>query len=159
MKYKEITDIIIQWCWDHDFVVQTGYGDISDISFPDGEDAPDYPYAFLNPTGVSMNDSSFTANYNLIVMEQVTDGEQREIDGQSLCISIIQDLISQWRKRLTDYEGFDGNLLDIELPVSIEVFKERFQDDVVGATAAIVINYGKAIDGCDTPITPGTPRP
>jgi hypothetical protein len=35
--------------------------------------------------------------------------------------------------------------------VSIEVFKERFQDDVVGATATVTINYGKALDGCDNP--------
>ena len=159
MKYKDLTDNLIQWCWDHDFIVQTGYGDISDISFPDSEDAPDYPYAFLNPVGVSMGNQSFQATYNLIIMEQVADGEQREIDGQSLCISILQDLVSQWQKRLSDYVNFDMHLLDIQMPVSINVFKERFQDDVVGATATIIINYGKAIDGCDVPITENTPRP
>lgn len=150
MNYKDLTDTIMQLMTDHDFLETVGYGEISDISFPDSEDAPDYAYGFLNPAGVSLNANSFNATYNLIVMEQVFDNEQDEIDGQALAIAIIQDLLSQMKSRTED--GWE--LIDIDFPVSINVFKERFQDDVVGATATITINYGKAIDGCDTPITP-----
>ena len=147
MKYLDLVNLVKGLIDEHDFIETYGYGDISDISFPDSEDAPDYVYAFLNPAGQSIAERQFSATFNLIVMEQVNEGDDSEVEGQSLCIAIIQDILAQLYKRTED--GYE--LVDVSFPVSIEVFKERFQDDVVGATATVTINYGKALDGCNNP--------
>jgi len=147
MKYYDLVKLIQGLIDEHDFVETYGYGDISDISFPDSEDAPNYIYAFLNPAGQTISERQFSATFNLIVMEQVNDGDDNELEGQSVCMSVIQDILAQLYKRTED--GYE--LVDVEFPVSVEVFKERFQDDVVGATATMTINYGKPLDGCNNP--------
>lgn len=147
MNYEELLDTLKTLITAHPFVETFGYGDISDISFPDNEDAPNYIYAFINPVDVSIEARQFSFSCNLIVMEQVEDDEDSEIEGQSLCIQIIQDITSQLYKRVED--GYE--LLDINFPFTITPFKERFQDNVVGATAGLTIAYGKPLDGCETP--------
>jgi len=146
MTYKELIDTLETIINNHAFVDTYGYGNISDIMVPDNEEPADYPYVFLNPVDINMDRTNFAVNLNMIAMTQVQDGEDNELTGQDLCVRILSDVISEFTNQ-TDYP-----LFDVELPVTIAPFKERFQDDVVGATAALTINYAKAIDGCNTPV-------
>lgn len=147
MTYKDIINDLKDIIVDHLFVETYGYGNISDISVPDNEEPPNYPYVFLNPQSISMGRTNFATTLNMIVMTQVNDSEDSELAGQDLCVQIVQDILSVYTNTTTT------PLLDISTPVNMIPFKERFQDDVVGATATITINYGKAIDGCNTPIS------
>ena len=146
MTYKELIDTLEQIIINHWMVETYGYGNISDIMVPDNEEPANYPYVFINPVDIDMDRTNFAVNLNMIAMTQVQDGEDNELSGQDLCVRILSDIISEF----TNTDGFP--LYDVSLPVSITPFKERFQDDVVGATAALTINYAKAIDGCNTPI-------
>ena len=146
MNYKTLIDTLENIITNHLFVKTYGYGNISDISVPDNEEPADYPYVFLNPVNVSLDRQQFVVTLNMIAMTQVKDSEDKELAGQDLCINIIADIISQFTNT-TDY-----SLFDIQTPTLITPFKERFQDDVVGATASLTIVYGKPIDGCDVPI-------
>lgn len=146
MTYKYLVDRLITITNSHDIVELVGYGNISDIEVPDNELPPDYPYVFFNPVSVSSDRREFNLTMNLIAMTQVKDKEQNEIDGQSICVGIIQDIVATFLNTNSD------PLIDVVTPFTITPFKERFQDDVVGATAVLTINYGKAIDGCNLPI-------
>lgn len=145
MTYKDLIDRIMTIAGLHQMVELVGYGNLSDIEVPDNEEPPDYPYVFLNPVTVSNGRREFNLTMNLICMTQVKDAELCEIDGQSICIGIIQDIVSTFLNTNAD------PLIDVVTPFSITPFKERFQDKVVGATATLTINYGKAIDGCLVP--------
>ena len=147
MTYKNIVDSLETIINAHNFIETYGYGNLSDIAVPDNEEPPNYPYAFVNPVDVSNGRNSFSWTFNLIVMTQVNDNEDAEIAGQDECMQIIQDIVSIYTNTTND------PLLDIETPFTMTPFKERFQDDVVGATAVLTINYAKAIDGCDTPFS------
>ena len=68
MNYKNIIDLIKTICDNHYFINQFGYGDISDISTPDDNEAPDYPYVFLNPVTFNMGDKITSFNFNLITI-------------------------------------------------------------------------------------------
>ena len=149
MKYNELIDRLLVVIRTHDMVDTAGYGNLSDIEVPDNEEPPDYPYVFLNPVNVSVDRRSFSVNLNMIAMTQSPDKEQSEIDGQSICIGIITDVVAKF---IYDTANLDP-LIDFVTPFSVTPFKERFQDDVVGATANITINYGKAIDGCLIPFS------
>lgn len=139
-RFKEIIEA-------HPFIRTYGYGNISDIAVPETKEAPDYPYAFINPVQTQLNQKSFTATFNLIVMTQVLDNEDDELFGQSNCMKYINDILSQFVLTTND------PLLSVGFPVSMTPFKERFQDDVVGSTASVTISYGKGMSVCDSPIT------
>lgn len=130
----------------HKFISEYGYGDISDIAVPEDKERPDYPYAFINPINVTLTERTFAATFNLIMMTQVLDSEDDEIFGQSNCMKYINDVLSQFVMTNND------PLLAVSFPVSMTPFKERFQDDVVGATAQVTITYGKPMSVCDSPI-------
>jgi hypothetical protein len=146
MTYKDLVDRLLVIINSHAMVETTGYGNLSDIEVPDNEEPPNYPYVFINPVNISNGRREFNLTLNMICMTQVVDEEQYEINGQSICIGIIQDVVSQFLMTNQD------PLIDVVTPFTITPFKERFQDDVVGATATLVINYGKAIDGCLVPL-------
>ena len=147
MTYKELIDRLEAIITGHSFVETYGYGNLSDISVPDNEEPADYPYVFINPDSVDLGINNFSVTLNLIAMTQVQDGETNELSGQDLCIQILTDIIANFTNTT------DDPLIDVVTPISINVFKERFQDDVVGATANVTINYGKGIDGCNLPIS------
>jgi hypothetical protein len=139
-RFKEIIEA-------HKFIQTYGYGNLSDIAVPDNEEPPNYPYAFINPINCTINQNTFDSTFNLIVMTQVLDKEDDELFGQSNCIKYINDILAQFQ--LTNNDP----LMQVSLPVQTTPFKERFQDDVVGATAVVTIRYGKPMSVCDSPIT------
>jgi len=147
MTYKNLIDNLEGIINSHLFIQTYGYGQLSDIAVPEGGEPPNYPYAFINPVDVSNGRNSFNCTLNLILMTQVNDGQDNELSGQDECMQYIQDIVSVFTNTNND------PLLDISTPFSMTPFKERFQDDVVGATATLTINYAKAIDGCDTPFS------
>ena len=144
MNYKNIIDIIETICDNHYFINEFGYGDISDISTPDDDKAPDYPYVFVNPVNVAMGDKTTTFNFNLICMTQAYDTQTDTIQQQSNCMVYVKDIISSVNMTL------DNPLIEFVEPYNITPFKERFSDDVVGATANITIEFANVLDNCFT---------
>jgi len=148
MTYKNLVDRLEEIIDAHYFINTRGYGNISDIEVPENEEPPNYPYAFINPVDMAYTRNSFTWNFNLILMTQVNDSQTDDLSGQDSMVQIISDVVSQFLLTTND------PLIDVVVPFTITPFKERFQDDVVGATANITMTYAKAIDGCDTPFSP-----
>ncbi len=147
MTYQIVINRIKEIINAHPFIQTYGYGSISDIAKPDDEKAPNYPYAFINPVSTNVTQHQFEATFNLIVMTQVKDKEDDELFGQSNCMKYINDILSQFVLTSND------PLMNVTFPVNMTPFKERFQDDVVGATALLTIRYGQAMSVCDSPIT------
>jgi len=145
MNYRNIIDKLEALANDHVFIKQFGYGNISDISVPEDKEAPDYPYMFVNPIDVNRGNNTTTFNFNLIMMTMVEDTEDDEILGQSRCMQYVEDIVSEFTNTN------NHPLYAIALPYTVTPFKERLQDDVVGATAGLTLVVGTAIDGCDTP--------
>ena len=147
MTYKELVDRIENAVSRHKMLVDFGYGQLSDIKVLDSsDDGADYPYAFLLPTGISRLNQAVTYSFSLIVMEMALN--PREIlQVQSNCVQYINDLISDLRFDT----AFDG---DVNLTQSIQVFRERFQDEVAGATLNLQVTVADVIDFCDAPIVP-----
>lgn len=145
MNYIEIVDLIKDKCVNHFFINQFGYGNISDINTPEDEQPPLYPYAFLNPVNVSQNEKNSVVSFNLILMTQTFNTETDELREQSNCMEYIKQIISSVNMSL------DNPLVEFVLPFSITPFKERFSDDVVGATANISITYPSGLNDCNSP--------
>ncbi len=148
MNYQQVVNTLIAAIDDHLLINQSGYGNLSDIHTPDSEKAPDYPYAFLNPTGITVGDSYSAFQFNLVIMDQIIDGEgseNQEIFVQSNCVMYLQDIISRFRQTTSH------PLIDITVDVNATPFKERFEDNVAGVGAQITVQAGIPLDGCDAP--------
>ena len=130
MNYKEIVDRLTLLMESHQMISDTGYGQLSDIKVLDESgDGADYPYAFLVPGQHQRQQQMMMYNFNLVVMEMAKDqGEVLKV--QSDMMAIIDDLLGAVKHTIY------GNL-DVELNVSVNVFRERFQDEVAGATAQL----------------------
>lgn len=146
MTYKEIIDIFKRKVQGHFFINEFGYGDISDIMTPDDNKSPYYPYVFLNPVSVTGGDRVSTFNFNLICMTQSREDEQSIIRNQSDCIDNLRDVIARVNNTLND------PMVEISNTFTFTPFKERFQDDVVGASCNISVTYPTQLDACNSPI-------
>lgn len=145
MTYKELVDRIEDTVTRHKMLVDFGYGQLSDIKVLDNsEDGADYPYAFLLPTGISRTNQAVTYSFSLIVMEMVKE-PTLTLQVQSDCIQYINDIIADLRFDV-DFKG------DINLSQSISVFRERFQDEVAGATLNLQVSVADAINDCIAPV-------
>jgi hypothetical protein len=145
MTYKEIVDLIKDTCNDNYFINDFSYGNISDINTPDDQQPVNYPYAFLNPVSLTQNEQFATLTANLIVMTQTYESLNEEVLQQSNCINYLNQIIGRLKMNL------DNPLVDFNFPVTITPFKERFSDDVVGATANLSITFPYGFDDCDSP--------
>lgn len=150
MTYNEIIDIFKKKVQGHFFINEFGYGDISDIMTPNDGKAPYYPYIFLNPVTVTSNDRTSSFNFNLICMTQCRDDEYQIIKKQSDCIDNLRDIIAQVNNTLID------PLVEIQPNYTFTPFKERFQDDVVGASCNITVTYPSQLNACNVPISEPT---
>ena len=145
MTYKELVDRIEDTVVRHKMLVDFGYGQLSDIKVLDNsEDGADYPYAFLLPSGIARTNQAVTYSFSLIVMEMVKE-PGLTLQVQSDCIQYINDIIADLRFDTT----FKG---DINLSQSISVFRERFQDEVAGATLNLQVSVADQINDCDAPM-------
>ena len=147
MNYKDIVEVIKEISEAHFFINTWGYGEISDIMTPDNQEPPDYPYMFMNPVSIGGGDRSDSFTFNLICMTQAYDLETDIIQEQSNCLVYLKDVISRVNMTL------DHPLIQFVEPYTFTPFKERFQDDVVGFTATMTIQYSNSLDICNAAIT------
>lgn len=153
MNYATIVDKFKTIILDHKIIHDFGYGELSDIKVlaedAEGVNDADYPYAFLNPAGVAQNNAARTYSFNLILMEMVINPLET-VNIQSRCIQYIDDIVSKFNA---------GTVQDITLQYTTQVFKERFQDEVAGATASITVRDLNPLNDCIAPFVPIVPPP
>ena len=155
MNYRDVVDRIRQVVFDHNMLVDFGYGQLSDIktrSEGEGEqDGADYPYLFLNPTQHQRSETQITYNFNMIVMDMAREEEgdvyQNFLGIQSDCIQYIDDVVARLYYHYKDKP-------EIQFNYSYTPFYERFQDQLAGATANIQIIVPTNIDNCIAPFDP-----
>ncbi len=153
MTYEYLIDKIRAAANAHAMIETTNYGQISDIAVPDNRQPADYPYFFINPVSVDLSKNVFSATLNLIVMTQpiystssnVESSQMSSliIESQSKCMQILNDVLAHFNFNQADPITFD-------IPVTMTPFVERFQDDVVGATAQVTFRYAVPMSNCDT---------
>lgn len=143
MTYKEVVNKFSDLTQRHLMINQFGYGNISDIKVTDSPNKNvNYPYLFLNPTIHGRLDKIVLYRFNFIMMDLVKAEDELKI--QSECMQYIDDIIAKYNE--------ENKITQINLEnIQYQVFKERFQDEVAGATATMEIVSTKPIDDCIVP--------
>lgn len=143
--YKELIQYFETLCTQQIAVKQFGVGELSDIDVQTNTKTPvKYPLVFMVPqTSVLDRGGKMTLGFSLIVADIAKNQESLQVDTHNETLMILQDLLS--RILLTDWKTVAINL---ETPINIVPFVERFNNNLAGWTAEINIEMKSPFDLC-----------
>tara|TARA_R100000963_G_C4581697_1_gene62419 strand:- start:72 stop:602 length:531 start_codon:yes stop_codon:yes gene_type:complete len=163
--YNNAINTLKQLGAEHEQIATTTTGDIYDI---DLEKNTLFPLFHINPVNVSTGQSSLTYNFQLFVMDAVSERENwteaniqsadrlsNEQEVLSSCLQICVDIIGIMRH--SKWQG--AGELDIDDPVyftegefTIEPFTERFDNLLTGWVFSIGIVVQNDFQACTIPV-------
>ena len=162
--YNNAIDTLKSLGSEHEQITTTTTGDIWKIDMNDTL----FPLFHINPVNVSTGQAELTYNFQLFVMDAVTEKENwteanlqsadylsNEQEVMSSCLQICVDIISMMRH--SKWQG--AGELDIDDPVyftdgeyTLEPFQERFDDLLTGWVFSIGIVVQNDFQACTIPV-------
>lgn len=163
--YTNAIDTLKQLGAEHEQIATTTTGDIWKIDLAKNTL---FPLFHINPINVTTGQSSLTYNFQLFVMDSVTEKENwtesniqsanylsNEQEVMSSCLQICTDIIGMMRH--SKWQGAGG--LDINDPVyftegeyTLEPFQERFDNLLTGFVFSIGIVVQNDFQTCTIPV-------
>lgn len=137
----------------HELINDFGFGFIEDVTFKkEGEGAVKYPYLFVIPDVSNVDERELQYSMRLIMMDRVVNyTDENLLDTMSDMNQILQDVIAQFKYSFTAEDGAYTDIYDINTPVQLQPFADKFDDYVAGWFATITITLGQGLDRCDAP--------
>ena len=164
--FNNAIDTLKQLGVEHKQINTTTTGDIWKIDM----DETLFPLFHINPVNVTTGQSSLTYNFQLFVMDAVTERENwtednfqsadylsNEQEVQSSCLQICTDIIGMFRH--SKWQSADLTTLDIDEPVyfaegeyTLDPFQERFDNLLTGWVFQIGIVVENDFQTCIIPV-------
>ena len=168
--YNNVVNTLVRIGEYHQQISTVSVGDIYDI---DLEKETKFPLLHLNPTSVTTGDSTLTYNFQVFVMDMVSEKEGWQTEQQESLTKLVntknneQEVFNQTLEICTDFIGMlrhsiqqslDGTN-DINSPLyftegqfTIEPFTERFDNLCCGWVFQIGVIVQNDFQTCDVPI-------
>ena len=166
--YNNAIDTLKSLGSEHHQIATTTTGDIWKIDLAKNTL---FPLFHINPVNVSTGQSSLTYNFQLFVMDAVTEKENwteanfqsadylsNEQEVTSTCLQICTDIIGMFRHSKWQSANADGTQ-DINAPVyftegeyNLEPFQERFDNLLTGWVFSIGIVVQNDFQTCEVPV-------
>jgi hypothetical protein len=137
----------------HQQIMDFGFGFVEDVTFKnEGDTTTQYPYLFVVPDNTSVGENQLQYSVKLIMMDRVVNyTDENLLDIMSDMNQILQDVISQFFLSFTAANGDYTYTYDIDLPVQLQPFADKFDDYVAGYFANITVTLAQGLDRCDAP--------
>ena len=137
----------------HQQIKDFGFGFIEDVTFKNqGDTTTQYPYLFVIPDTSVVDERELSYSIRLVMMDRVVNyTDDNLLDIMSDMNQILQDVVSQFAYSYTAEDGDYTGVYQIDLPVTLQPFADKFDDYVAGWFATINITLGQALDRCDAP--------
>jgi hypothetical protein len=165
--YNNVIDTLKQLGIEHEQIATTTTGDIWKIDLAKNTL---FPLFHINPVNVTTGQSELTYNFQLFVMDAVTEKDNwteanfqsadylsNEQEVMSSCLQICVDIIGMMRH--SKWQSADLTTLDIDEPVyftdgeyTLEPFQERFDDLLTGWVFSIGIVVQNDFQTCIIPV-------
>ena len=169
--YNNVVNTLLRLGEYHEQIQSTSVGDIFDINL---EKMQKFPLLHINPTSVTTGDSQLTYNFQIFVMDMVTEKENWTKNNQDAnftklykTLSNEQDVFNETLQICTDFIGMlrhserqslDG-VNDINFPIyftqdqfTLEPFSERFDNLCCGFVFNIGILVQNDFQTCNIPV-------
>ena len=170
--YNNIVNTLLRLGEYHKQISTTSVGDIFDINL---EKMQKFPLLHLNPTSVTTGDSQLTYNFQIFIMDMVSEKEDWTKNNASAefpklykTLSNEQDVLNETLQIATDFIGMLrhseqqslAGTNDINAPIyftqdqfTIEPFSERFDNLCCGWTFTIGVLVQNDFQTCIIPVT------
>ena len=111
-----------------------------------------YPLMWINDQPASMGNGDFTWNFQVLIMDIVRKDETNENEVKSDCVQILIDLIAYFEQLNTTNNNVNFNQVQLIRSGSVEMFTERFEDELSGATLQLGLRFPQNYNFCEIPI-------
>lgn len=137
----------------HEMIKDFGFGFVEDVTFKkQHEGKVHYPYLFVIPDVTSVDERELQYSVRLIMMDRVVNyTDENLVDIMSDMNQTLQDVIAQFKYSFTAADGAYTDIYDINTPVQLQPFADKFDDYVAGWFATITITLGQGLDRCIAP--------
>jgi hypothetical protein len=170
--YNNVVNTILRLGEYHEQISTTSVGDIFDINL---EKMQKFPLLHINPTSVTTGDSQLTYNFQIFIMDMVSEKEDWTKNNASAnfpklykTLSNEQDVYNETLQICTDFIGMLrhseqqslAGTNDINAPIyftqdqfTIEPFSERFDNLCCGWTFTLGVLVQNNFQSCIIPVT------
>ena len=170
--YNNVVNTILRLGEYHEQISTTSVGDIFDINL---EKMQKFPLLHINPTSVATGDSQLTYNFQIFIMDMVSEKEDWTKNNASAnfpklykTLSNEQDVYNETLQICTDFIGMLrhseqqslAGTNDINAPIyftqdqfTIEPFSERFDNLCCGWTFTLGVLVQNNFQSCIIPVT------
>ena len=170
--YNNVVNTLLRLGEYHDQISTTSVGDIFDINL---EKMQKFPLLHINPTSVTTGDSQLTYNFQIFIMDMVSEKEDWTKNNASAefpklykTLSNEQDVLNETLQIATDFIGMLrhseqqslAGTNDINAPIyftqdqfTIEPFSERFDNLCCGFVFTIGVLVQNDFQTCIIPVT------
>ncbi len=168
--YNNVVNTLLRIGQYHDQISTTSVGDIYDINL---EKMEKFPLMHINPTSVTTGDSQLTYNFQIFIMDMVseksawqttqqaaltklvnTKNNEQEVFNQTLeiCTDIIGMLRHSSRQSLLGVDDINQPIYFTQDQFTIEPFQERFDNLCCGYVFNLGVLVQNDFQTCDIPV-------
>ena len=169
-SYNNVVNTLLRLGEFHDQISTTSVGDIYDINL---EKMEKFPLMHINPTSVETGDSQLTYNFQIFVMDMVSEksdwqtkqhelltklvdreNNEQEVFNQTLeiCTDIIGMLRHSSRQSLNGVNDINEPIYFTQDQFTIEPFQERFDNLCCGYVFNIGVLVQNDFQTCNIPV-------
>ena len=170
-SYNNVVNTLIRLGEYHEQISTVSVGDIYDL---DLEKNTKFPLLHINPTSVVTGDSQLTYNFQVFIMDMVSEKSDWQTQQHSLltklvntknneqevfnqCLDISTDFIGMLRhserQSLAGVNDINSPIYFTEVQYTIEPFQERFDNLCCGWVFQIGVLVQNDFQTCDIPVT------
>ena len=170
--YNNVVNTLLRLGEYHDQISTTSVGDIYDLNL---EKMEKFPLMHINPTSVNTGDSQLTYNFQIFIMDMVseksdwqtaqqaaltklvnTKNNEQEVFNQTLeiCTDIIGMLRHSSRQSIEGVNDINEPIYFTQDQFTIEPFQERFDNLCCGFVFNIGVLVQNDFQTCDIPVNP-----
>ena len=168
--YNNVVNTLLRLGEYHDQISTTSVGDVFDINL---EKMEKFPLMHINPTSVTTGDSQLTYNFQVFIMDMVSEksdwqtkqhseltklvdrkNNEQEVFNQTLeiCTDIIGMLRHSSRQSINGVNDINEPIYFTQDQFTIEPFQERFDNLCCGYVFNIGVLVQNDFQTCDIPV-------
>jgi hypothetical protein len=152
VSYNQVIKQLNDFATNHKQVKSFGNGDLWEVVQHDQLTNFNYPLLWVVDQAASMGDGDFTWNFQVIVMDIVRKDESNENEVKSDCVQILIDLVAYFEQLNNELNNVNWNQVQLVRSGSVELFTERFEDELSGASVQLGLRFPQNYNYCEVPI-------
>jgi hypothetical protein len=170
-SYNNVVNTLLRLGEYHEQISTTSVGDVYDINL---EKMEKFPLMHINPTSVTTGDSQLTYNFQIFIMDMVSEksdwqtkqhelltklidreNNEQEVFNQTLeiCTDIIGMLRHSSRQSIEGVDDINEPIYFTQDQFTLEPFQERFDNLLCGYVFQIGVLVQNDFQTCDIPVT------